>query len=190
MINETSDSLNPSLCSGLLKDFLGQKVVQLVRYSWWPKEDVSLECEICDELAFSLTAGPLAVTFETGNVLGVASAPSLNSVILWLDHIKDVPLSKNLDLFPINCDDKVYSKYFWKECLGLTLINISILKRQTMNAIQEDLPSEVGLSFIFENNIKFIASHGLHDESDDFSVLHSSQIMSSIAKDLEEIKFL
>ena len=189
---ETSMSLNPSLSYDLLNIFRGKRVSQLVRYSWWPKENVASECDICDELAFSLTAGPLAVIFENGDVLGIASEPSLNSVILWLDQCKDgkvernSSLDKDIELFPISCNDNIYANSFWKQFIGLTLLDFAILKKRSMNALQRELPSEVGLSFIFEGNIKFIASHGLHDGTDDFSVLEYNQINPSIAEDLEE----
>ena len=142
---------------------------------------------------FSLTAGPLAVAFENGDILGVASQPSLNSVILWLDRCKDgkvqriSTLDEDIELFPINCNDDKYANSFWKQFIGLTLIDFSILKKRSMNALQRELPSEVGLSFIFERNQRFVASHGLHDESDDFSVLDYNQIHPNIAKDLEEL---
>jgi hypothetical protein len=189
----TLSTFQPSISSDLLKTFIGKRVSKLVRYSWWPKENVASECDILDEMAFSLTAGPLAVIFEDGDVLGVSSDPSLNSVVVWLEHGEDKKnqkistLDEDTELFPINFDDSNYANSFWVQFNGLSLLKFSILKKLSMSAIEKELPSEVGLCFLFENNQRFIAAHGLHDGSDDFSVLQNKQLELNIAEQLEEI---
>ncbi|MDY7574618.1 hypothetical protein [Actimicrobium sp. CCI2.3] len=190
-----SKSLPPSISKHILHQLIGKKVTGLVRYSWWAKEEVTNECHIRKEQTFALTAGSLAVIFEDGNVLGVASDPSMNSVIVWLDHAcnqVDInpPLCDDPDLFPILATDKIYSEPVWEKFIGSTLTAFSILKNKEMSAGEAAVPSELGLCFYFNNNECFIASHGLHDGSDDFSVLMDNQINSVIKSTLEEYDFL
>lgn len=170
----------PSKASEFLRGFKGRKVTQLVRYSWWPAEAVGAQSGISDELVFSLTAGPLAVYFDNGAILGVASDSELNSIIVWDEAARRASddsrsLDKDDELFPISESGK-FSGSRWRNFVGLSLSGFAILKRVAMNAKQRERPSEVGLCFKFENDANFVASHGLCDGSDDFSVLEQSQL--------------
>lgn len=176
-----------------LNNCIGKRVVKLVRYSWWPKEEISAECGIESAFSFSLTAGPLEVFFDDGSSLGVASDPSLNSVIIWWERepggcvCVEAPLAVDTELYPVSADDEEYSKQFWQKLLNRKLIGFSILKKRLMNSLESELPSELGLHFIFEENLGFIASHGLHDGSDDFSVLMPNQLVDTQKNQLVEI---
>lgn len=187
--------MHPSVSKKILRELIGKKVTGLVRYSWWKKGEVANECHISKEQAFALTAGPLTVTFEDGSVLGVASDPSTNSVIVWLDNAHnlvdtDQPLCEDPDLFPILANDKIYSEPQWGKFIGCTLTRFSILKNTNMTAGEAAVPSELGLCFYFKDTEHFIASHGLHDGSDDFSVLLDAQINSAIKSTIKEYDFL
>ncbi|PSJ59038.1 hypothetical protein C7J99_31960 [Brevibacillus brevis] len=139
------------------------------------------QCEIAQDEVFSLTAGPLLLYFESGLVIGAASDPSRNSVILWVEkddtgYIKDESIENDTDLYPIDAEDKIYSSPYWGQIVGQNIKEINIIKRDPQNALFEELPNEVGLEIVMENDMKFILSHGLHDDSDDFSVLTTSQL--------------
>jgi hypothetical protein len=180
MNTEILTSTVPSEASKLLSGFSGKKITQLVRYSWWPAEEVGARCGISGEKAFSLTAGPLAVYFEDGAILGVASDSALNSVIVWDEAARrasdDFPsLDEDDELFPI-FESGLFAEGGWRKFVGLSLYGFTILKRVAMNAKQRELPSEVGLRFKFEGDASFIASHGLSDGPDDFSVLEGYQL--------------
>jgi hypothetical protein len=176
-----------------LNNCIGKRVVKLVRYSWWPKEGISAECGIASEFSFSLTAGPLEVVFDDESSLGVASDPSLNSVIVWWERAPggDVcvasPLSVDTELYPVSAEDGEYSNQFWQKLLGRKITEFLILKKRLMSALESELPSELGLYFIFEENLGFVASHGLHDGSDDFSVLLPNQMSATQRDQLVEI---
>ncbi|MFT5533283.1 MAG: hypothetical protein ACI802_001515 [Candidatus Paceibacteria bacterium] len=190
-----SEIMHPSISKNILRQLIGKKVTGLVRYSWWEKGDVANECHIPKEQTFSLTAGPLAVVFEDGSVLGVASDPSMNSVIVWLDHACDQidinqPLCEDPDLFPILANDKIYSGLAWEKFIGNTITKFSILKNTEMSAGEAAVPSELGLCFYFDSDVHFIGSHGLHNGSDDFSVLLDNQIDPKLRPKLEELIFL
>ena len=180
MNTQSSSSMVPSNAGGLLRGLAGKKVARLVRYSWWPGEEVSAKCGINDEQAFSLTVGPLAVYFEDGAIIGLASDPSLNSVVVWDEEARRnasdcASLEKDSELFAI-AETGTFSTNYWRQFNGLSLKGMVILKRIEMNAKERERPSEVGLNLKFEGGKGFIASHGLHDDSDDFSVLEETKI--------------
>ncbi|MGT0244770.1 hypothetical protein [Burkholderia pyrrocinia] len=185
-------SIPPSLAADFLKSFIGKRVVGLVRYSWWPAEDVSNECGISNSEAFSLTAGPLAVFFDEGEILGVASSPELNSVVVWDERGRRLDcnqnsLDKDDELFPI-LESGSYASNYWSRLINRSLCEIVVLKRGDMNAKKQSLPSEVGIRFVFEGELGFVASHGLHDDSDDFSVLEESQVLPILLRETMRIR--
>jgi hypothetical protein len=180
MISNHIHSMTPTMALGFLRSFMGKKISLLIRYSWWPGEDVPDQCGISDDLAFSLTAGPLAIHFEDGSILGAASDPSLNSIIVWDEAARYsdralVPLENDDEFFPIQGTGPFATSY-WKQFIGQALSGLTLLKRETVKSKEMERPSEVGLQLHFENGKSFILSHGLHDNSDDFSVLDEPQI--------------
>lgn len=190
MKNEMITSAIPSEATGLLKSYIGKKIVRLIRYSWWPDQEAAEQCAISDEQVFSLTAGPFAIQFDDGSILGVASDPGLNSVIVWNEAFRrreDASSSLELDqeLFAISASGR-FAATFWKQLIGRRLTGIRILRRAD-NAPKESIrPSEVGLRFEVGDETSFVASHGLHDNSDDFSVLDPS-VISGLALIEEEL---
>lgn len=182
------NSMIPSVAIELLRKLTEKPVSKLVRYSWWSASEVSAQCGIEDELTFSLTAGPLAIYFKDGVILGFSSDPSLNSVIVWDEAARiagqgPVSLNRDEELFTISESGR-FSIAFWKQLIGCCVSDVTILKRKQMNAKERTRPSEVGLRFSFSGGKSFVVSHGLHDNSDDFSVLEENQLN---AIELEEI---
>lgn len=174
------DSMVPSEANDFLRRLTGKQVIKLVRYSWWPGCEVAAQCGVEDQMAFSLTAGPLAIYFEGGEIIGLSSDPSLNSIIIWDEAARGESQVNNLlegddELFPISESGK-FSTVFWAKIVGCRLIGVTILKRTDMTAKEQQRPSEVGLRFNFSRGKSFVVSHGLHDNSDDFSVLEESQL--------------
>lgn len=183
---------NPSSSKNLLRKFVGKKITGLVRYSWWPKEQVALEINVDAEQSFSLTAGPLVILFEGDSELGVFSDPGFNTITVWEERFLgkscvDRPLCHDAKLFPINAHELAYAGDKWNKFYGQVLSHFSIIKSKDLNVKQEQLPSEEGLCFHLENGSFFIASHGLHDGSDDFSVIFDDQISPRIRMDLYEL---
>lgn len=178
-MDENSIVSVPSAAKDLLIELNGKIVAKLVRYSWWPPSQVGSECGIKDRMAFSLTAGPFAIYFTDGTILGVGSDSSLNSVIVWDEasaERKNIgTLADDSELFAISHIGE-FATSFWGQFSGLPVTGTSILKREDMNAKQRSRPSEVGLRFSFPRGKSFIASHGLHDGTDDFSVIGESQM--------------
>lgn len=190
-----------STSSEFLRTFVGSRVVNLIRYSWWPKEAVSAECGIDNQQVFSLTAGPVSIIFEDGRRLCVASDPASNSVCVWLEVSPsdafsgttrefDVRLLEDdPEMFPISAIDAEYAAPFWAGVVGARLAKLAIVKQKAefLSARQASHPSERGLCFVMDNGARFIASHGLHDMSDDFSVIEHRSIHESLRPQLEEV---
>ena len=166
----------PSKAVDLLKSCLNKRVEKLVRFSWWPADEVLAQCGADVDLAFASTAGPLAIYFEGNIVLGLASDPALNSIVVWDERVQNI-LEPDGELFQISASDKKYSIAYWDDIAGHCLLNIDVLRKTSMNEKESLLPSEVGLRMSFDNGGVLIASHGLHDGSDDFSILQESQAL-------------
>lgn len=131
-------SMVPSKASEFLRRFTGKKVARLVRYSWWPAEEVGTQCGIRDEQAFSLTAGPLVVHFEDGAILGLASDSSLNSVIVWDETARRAghgssSLDTDDELFAIS-ESGPFAGGCWRQFVGLSLNGFTILRRATVSS--------------------------------------------------------
>ncbi|HEX9061480.1 MAG TPA: hypothetical protein VF941_14965 [Clostridia bacterium] len=183
----------PSIHTELLNKLKGQKLIKMTRYSWWQASEAVEQCSISAEEVFSLTAGPILLYFESGIVLGGASNPSENSVIIWAEKDGDTYTSEEAiendpELWGIDAVDEKYSSDFWRKVIGKHIVDFSIIKREPQNAKYIDLPNEVGLMLVTEDNEKFILSHGLHDNSDDFSVITESQIDEGIVSKLQGLK--
>lgn len=179
----------PSDMINLFQLIKNKKLNKLIRYSWWENEEAMEHCEIEPDEVFSLTAGPLLLYFESGLVIGAASEPSRNSVVVWIEkdetgYMKYDSIEQDTDLYPIDAVDNTYSNPYWIQIVGQHIKEISIIKRDPQNVLFEELPNEVGVEIVMENELKFILSHGLHNDSDDFSVIAPSQLEISIIANL------
>ncbi len=176
----------PSERINLIRHLEGQKLTRLVRYSWLP-EDVAIdEYGIKKNQIFSLTAGPLLMFFSSGLTVGFGSVPSKNSVILWVEKDEEGktienPIESDTELYPIDANEHSC----WKSFLGKKVSAVKIIRQKPKSAKYTDLANEVGLTVIFEDGSEFIISHGLHDDSDDFSVIQKAQIDKSLISQLD-----
>jgi hypothetical protein len=151
------------------------KIEKMVRFSWCPVDEAIKEYEIDKTDVFSLTAGPLLIYLNSGLVIGVSSNPSLNSVVLWVEKNEngdavDDPTELDDELFPVEADND------WIKFAGKTIASFKILRKKVDSAKLAELPNEVGVIIEMNDGNHFILSHGLHDNSDDFSVITKKQI--------------
>lgn len=180
--NQMSEVQVSSASFELLRYMMTKRIDKLIRYSWWPAEESVVKASIGSNEVFSLTAGPLAIVFENGYVVGVSSDPTLNSVILWAEEKDNKILTSEEsmreieDLFPVLNADPIYSQSSWADISQSIIVGYELLKYKHMNAIQLDRPSERGLRVLLNTGKSFILSHGLHNYSDDFSVIIDNQI--------------
>ena len=175
----------PSRRLNLLRSIRGLSVVRLTRYCWAPKEALAFENDLRPELVFSHAAGPLLMTLESGIVIGAASQSSLISVTLWID---DGSTASDKELHAVEADDARFSEPGFAQMLGRRVAAIAILTREPKNAKWEDRPREVGVLITLESAPELILSHGLHDDSDDFSVLMRKDVKPSLWPRLHEVR--
>ncbi|MCP1616176.1 hypothetical protein FBY21_0788 [Pseudomonas sp. SLBN-26] len=177
-----------------LRLLVGCRIVDVIRFSWWAPEEAQQECGLTSEEVFSLTAGPVAITFDSGVVMGVSSNPSTNSVSVWMERdksgslVRSDSLMSDEELHPISAKDQKFSCQFWYQVVGARVDAVSILVRRPATARLEELPNEVGLCFLLDSGEKFVAAHGLHDDSDDFVIIPEGLIWDVLHTELEEIR--
>jgi hypothetical protein len=181
----------PSRRRPLLAALLGERVLSIVRYSWVPAEQAVREYGLSAQQVFGRTAGPIALEFASSVILGVASQPSENSVVVWLERdehgaLQDDPLSQAADLHPVSADDPRYADARWSALLGTRLSAIRVFRSVGRGAKEDALPSETALELQFERGESLFCTHGLHDNSDDFSVLHENEIVPALRGALRE----
>lgn len=170
----------------LLAAIRGTPIVRMTRYSWSPKEEVALKAQLRPELVFSRTAGPLLITLDSGLVIGAASQPSLISVTLWLERAPGT--SSDPELYPIESDDPQYSEPGFAQMLGKRVTGVAVLVRDPESASWESRPREAGVVLTLEGAPELILSHGLHDDSDDFSVIMREGVKSSLWPRLRKVR--
>jgi len=181
----------PSEVKSFLNVISGRLITEMVRYSWFPfsKEEFGLPASSF----FSLTAGAVAITFDSHETIGIGSHSSWASISLWIEKdcdgkfVSDEPMALDTDLYPISADDPVFSAARWRSIIGQEISSISIISRKYESPLFEGLPNEVGLIFRLRSGGEFVVSHGLHDDSDDFSVIFPDDIPDHIRADLTEI---
>jgi hypothetical protein len=181
----------PSQRKAFLQRLEGAVVTELTRYSWWPPDEATAKLRIPPSSVFSLTAGPLLATFDSGLILGLGSQPSLISVTIWLEEEAGGsrggdPITDDRELHPIDATDPIYSSETFREMIRRRVLSMTIIKRRAARASWTALPREVGLVLHFDNGTELIASHGLHDDSDDFSVIIRNQISAKLEGQLDE----
>ena len=183
-LNKTYDI--PSKKMELLSKIRGLVLVDMIRYSWWSLSDSIKECNIKESDVFSLTAGPIELCFSSGLTIGGTSDPSKNSVLIWQESfdngqpaVEDL-MRKDKEIHPIFAKDQGD----WCNMLGGKIDKYYIISREPVNSIMAELANEVGLLIKLDNGYGFILSHGLHDVSDDFSVIKKDNISKKINDEL------
>jgi hypothetical protein len=182
-------SVIPSHFVEVLRSLVGKVIVRAVRYSWLPPSEAVESYSLSPSDVFSLTAGALALTFDSGLTIGIGSDPRRWSVVLWVertesgDTTKAQPLSSDRDLHPVSATDQKFSNEFWRDLVGSTIGNISIITNVDGWPLRAGRPNEVGVYFGLTSGRDFVASHGLHDESDTFSVISNDKIAPQLRAD-------
>ena len=174
----------PTKATDLLDRLVNKKITKLIRYSWWNSETSAKECDIERCRVFSLTAGPLLIEFSNDISVGFSSKPSICSVEVWLEKDKENKredlINNDKELFPIHAKDTIYSEKYFSNLIGSELLKYEIIKQEPINSLYWELPREVGIVLYFSNNSAIVVSHGLHDNSDDFSVIKNEEIDKNI----------
>lgn len=167
----------------MLRAFEGRRLTRLTRHSWWSVKQAAAECDIPATKAFSLTCGPLELEFDGGDILMLASDPGENSIVAWSG--RDAPAREEEVDYPIPADDPTGSEPHWARLRNQEVRYIEILKPLAPSPKVASRRSEVGVIFWLGGwGSNLIASHGLHDGSDDFSVLRRRDLSSETCRSL------
>ena len=192
MTSENSIPAVPSQRRKLLISLIGRRIKSFIRYSWWPgAEAVTRHCYAESEV-FSLTAGPAALTLDNDLMIGFTSNPSQNSVLVWVEKnpmgacVAEDPMEKDAELSPIAASDARFSNDFWKSLCGQQIVSVSVIRQRAKSVLFERLPNEVAVAIAVESGQRFLMSHGLHDDSDDFTVLTETQMLDYLKPSLRE----
>ncbi len=180
-----SDAAVPSERRCLLSELLGQVLTGMIRYSWLPPAEAAKEYSVPEQELFGRTAGPLALIFESGLVVGVSSESSKNSVVVWVERVESgegpvEPLDEDEELHEIRAADSTYSEPRWAVAVGSRVAKIVVFRRVSQNLLLSELSSEAALQIFLDNGENIVLGHGLHDDSDDFAVLHEEEILPTV----------
>lgn len=161
----------------------GRRLEGLVRHSWWPPDVVSERFKVERPDCFSLTCGPLELALDSGVSLMLASDPGQSGIVAWTR-----PCGRDReaqDDFLIEAYDSDYSRTRWSRLIGRAIHGHSLLRLVDPSPMMALRPSVVGLTISFGYGMHLLASHGLHDGSDDFSVLRLRDIPAPIGRRLK-----
>ncbi|MEW8693491.1 MAG: hypothetical protein AB2535_20850 [Candidatus Thiodiazotropha endolucinida] len=177
----------PSERANLVSQLVGQELNGLVRYSWLPEDEAVDEYGIDRDEVFSLTSGPLLMCFASGLAVGFSSDPSKNSIVLWVEKNEngesiDELAEDDEELFSIDAKEQ---RLYWSDFLNKKISATQVVHRKAGSAKMAELTNEVGLIIVFEDGSEFVLSHGLHDNSDDFSVISREQISNEVVSQLD-----
>jgi hypothetical protein len=130
---------------------------------------------------------------ESGEIVGVSSDESKNSVVIWLErdiggNVHEEDIENDDELFPISNDDKKYSKGVWSNVSGKKVKNIVLIKRSPQNVNYEELPNEVGLKITIDSGDELVLTHQLCAKASNFSVSDDSTLDRSIVGELSYLK--
>jgi len=185
----TSGPLSSKL--DLLSSMIGERIVEMIRYSWLAPEAAVSQYGLSRGDCFSLTSGPIAIRFANGLIIAFGSEPSLASVICWTERDltgrwSNERLDLDSDLFPVSATDNRYSTPGIKSVIAEILTGFTIWKRPPVNHLWDELPREVAIRLVVTNGHDLWLTHGLHNDSDDFSVLEESRLMEKLRVSLIE----
>lgn len=168
----------------MLKELVGKRIEKLVRWSTWTAKQAIERYALEPEEVFSFTTGCVFLYCSDALAVSVGSNPSINSVTIRpCAEIEQVEGGVEIDAL-----DNIYSDSDkWIKIVGEKVQKISIMKGVIHNAKYESLPNEVGICLTMENGMQFVLSHGLHDHSDDFSVIFTEQVMDDLVVSVQEL---
>ena len=183
----------PSLALDVLDILKKSKILKAVRFSWWPPEESKSECDIQASEVFSYTEGPLLIYLETGEIVGISSDESINSIVVWVERniegvIHDENIENDEELYPVSSNDTTYSGEPWDALAGNKIENITLIKRHPQNVNYEDLPNEVGLQFTMQNGDEYILCHQLCGKTSNFSICDKNCLEGDILGELTYIE--
>lgn len=185
----------PSRRVELLRSLRGRVIVKMERFAYFAptSEQHTKLWQTPPAQYFSWCGGPMLITLDTGLEVRVGSDPELMSVVILVETSEAgilavrYPLRDNADVYCVDILDSVYSNETMRAFVGKRIRTFRLLQLATKYAAYEERPREAGLVVVFEDGSELLLSHGLHDTSDDFSVITPEMIHPELCSKLTEI---
>ncbi|MEO1624217.1 MAG: hypothetical protein AAFV25_03590, partial [Bacteroidota bacterium] len=133
---------------------------------------------------FSHFSAPLLFALDRSQIFCIDVDTQQASVVLS----KQLPESgqPNKSIFQVECSDSVYSEQKFLSVVGAVIQEVVIYIRQPKNKRLELRARQAGVGIKLDNGQQLVLSCGLHDGSDDFSVLFVDDIPVDLQKAMEE----
>lgn len=185
----------PSRQTELLRRLRGRVIGKMERFAYFSPtcEEHTKLWQTPPEQYFSRCGGPMLLTLDGGMEVSIGSDPELMSVLIGIDtaetgvvvvrsHFRD-----DTELHYVNVLDPIYSNDTMRAFVGKRIQTFRLLRIAADYASYEDRPREAGLVVVFQDGAELLLSHGLHDCTDDFSVITPDMIHPKLVSKLTEI---
>lgn len=178
------DPALPSRQIELLRSLRRSVVVRMERFALFqPTSPENTEIwGIPPDQYFSRCGGLMLFTIQTGMEVRACSNPWLMSVQISVEKTEDGvvvsedPLRGDADYYHIDALDPIYSNDAMRSFVGKRIETFRVFRLVSEYAAYEDRPCEAALAVIFVDGSELVLSQGLHNNSDDFSVITHDMI--------------
>jgi hypothetical protein len=179
----------PSENLGLFDLFINKSIINITRLSWHSLEECRKEYGSDYDKLFSRVSGEIWVEIENNSILACRTEPSQRAVYVWLekDEFNNSRLRpKSLDemnrinlydkfymeksIFPFNAKDEAFTNTYWHTFIGSIIDSIHIIYDDNIELEQK------GLLLVCSNGSELFMTHGLHDNSDDTSLIRLNDV--------------
>lgn len=150
----------------LLDRLPGHRLAKMVRGSEESPETIGDWYGLTPDLYFSLAPGPVFLTMEGGECLGLNSDPEKCTLIAWDAAINAGPHASPFHLEPPG-DFPSQGR----------IRTVRLFREQPRNARFQSMDRFSALIITLEDGHEIAFVHGLHDDSDDFAVVEPTEIL-------------
>ena len=164
----------PSAETDYLSGLVGLKITSMTRRTIGPIQELVDDYDIDPQDLFSLADGTLVVQLNNGQTTAFDVEPRQNSVVVW-----EVGTNETADHdseFDDGCSVHASAFSLWSRHLNQKIAFFEVLERSPKAARFEDQPREAGLVIGLDDGSEFLVTCGLHDDSNDISVIHRPEI--------------
>lgn len=179
----------PSSQKSLLQGFIGLKIKSMTRFLYDVPESIPVIYGIPAELVFSHFSALLLLILSDDRRFGLQVDTELASVVIkpfsGEEASDESAFFNDAHYTAVDSGDAAYSEDKFAAALHSEITGVHIYTRSPKNAKLKTRPREAGLGLELANGTECIFSCGLHDGSDDFSVIFRSDIPAEVFVQLQ-----
>lgn len=167
----------PARHKTLLRQLVGAKIQRFTRYLYDKPAAVPVLYGIPPHRVFSYFSAPVVLQVADGLAMGVDVDTREASLVVWVLRTQDgrinptASLLPDPTLFPIECTDPDYSTTQIAALIGGVIDSVAVLECEPKNLTHALRARQVGIVLGLRDGRSCILSCGLHNGSDDFSIL-------------------